>query len=87
VPRVLVKILNVDLLIEKYGFVHFSAGDLLRAESKNDTEDGMLVRNLLSYGKIVPVRITCSHIKKSMDEKGKVLLYKLGKYFHHRWLS
>ena len=49
---------------EKYKFVHFGAGDLLRAESKKDTEEGKLVKSIISQGKIVPVAITCRLIKK-----------------------
>lgn len=62
-----------DFVVEKYKFIHFGAGDLLREEAKKDTEEGDLVRNIMQEGKIVPVKITCALIKKKMDSHGKVL--------------
>ena len=69
-----------DKLVEKYKFIHFGAGDLLRAEAKKDTEEGKLVNSLISEGKIVPVKITCSLIKKAMDEKGKDKIFLIDGY-------
>jgi len=69
-----------DLLVKKYNFIHFGAGDLLRAESKKDTEDGKLISNLIKEGKIVPVKITCNLIKKAMDEKGKNKIFLIDGY-------
>ena len=69
-----------DKLIEKYKFVHFGAGDLLRAESKKDTEEGKLVNSIISQGKIVPVAITCRLIKKAMDENGKDKIFLIDGY-------
>lgn len=68
------------MLIEKYKFVHLGAGDLLRAEAKKDTEDGKLIESLISQGKIVPVRITCSLIKKEMEKLGKDKIYLIDGY-------
>ena len=69
-----------DKLVEKYKFIHFGAGDLLRAESKKDTEDGKLISSLISQGKIVPVKITCSLLKKAMDEAGKKNIFLIDGY-------
>ena len=69
-----------DKLVEKYKFIHFGAGDLLRAESKKDTEDGKLINSLISQGKIVPVKITCSLLKKAMDEAGKKNIFLIDGY-------
>ena len=69
-----------DKLVEKYKFVHFGAGDLLRAESKKDTEDGKLISSLISQGQIVPVKITCGLIKKAMDESGKDKIFLIDGY-------
>ena len=69
-----------DKLVEKYEFIHFGAGDLLRAESKKDTEDGKLINSLISQGKIVPVKITCSLLKKAMDEAGKKNIFLIDGY-------
>ena len=69
-----------DKLVEKYKFVHYGAGDLLRAESKKDTEDGKLINSIISQGKIVPVKITCGLIKKAMDESGKNNIFLIDGY-------
>ena len=69
-----------DKLVEKYKFIHFGAGDLLRAESKKDTEDGKLINSLISQGKIVPVKITCSLLKKAMDDAGKKNIFLIDGY-------
>ena len=69
-----------DKLVEKYKFIHFGAGDLLRAESKKNTEDGKLINSLISQGKIVPVKITCSLLKKAMDEAGKKNIFLIDGY-------
>ena len=45
---------------------------MLRAEAKTGSEDGKLIESLISQGKIVPVKITCSLIKKEMEKVGKV---------------
>ena len=44
------------LMVEKYGFVHLSAGDLLRAERDSGSKNGALIQGYISEGKIVPVR-------------------------------
>ena len=69
-----------DKLVEKYKFIHFGAGDLLRAEAKNDTENGKLINSIISQGKIVPVKITCSLLKKAMDESGKKNIFLIDGY-------
>ncbi len=69
-----------DKLIEKYKFIHLGAGDLLRAEAKKDTEDGKLINSIISQGKIVPVKITCSLLKKAMDESGKKNIFLIDGY-------
>ena len=69
-----------DKLVEKYKFIHLGAGDLLRAEAKKDTEDGKLVNSIISQGKIVPVKITCSLLKKAMDEAGKNNIFLIDGY-------
>ena len=69
-----------DKLVEKYKFIHFGAGDLLRAEAKKDTEYGKLINSIISHGKIVPVKITCGLIKKAMDSSGKDKIFLIDGY-------
>jgi len=59
-------------IVETYGFVHLSAGDLLREErTKPGSEYGELIENYIRDGKIVPVDITCSLLERAMQESGK----------------
>lgn len=59
-------------IVQNYGYVHLSAGDLLREERSNpNSEYGELIENYIKDGKIVPVEITCSLIEKAMQKSGK----------------
>ena len=69
-----------DKLKEKYNFIHFSTGDLLREEIKRNTEDGKLIKSLMTEGKYVPVKITCNLIKKAMDSYGKDKIFLIDGY-------
>jgi UMP-CMP kinase len=42
-------------LVEDFGFVHLSAGDLLRAERDSGSPDGEMITQFINEGKIVPV--------------------------------
>ncbi|ETE69902.1 UMP-CMP kinase [Ophiophagus hannah] len=56
-------------IVEKYGYTHLSAGDLLRDERKRPgSQYGELIENYIKDGKIVPVEITISLLKRAMDE-------------------
>lgn len=43
-----------DRMIEKYGFLHLSSGDLLRAEVASGSERGASLQDLMSKGLFVP---------------------------------
>ncbi|XP_017727544.1 PREDICTED: UMP-CMP kinase [Rhinopithecus bieti] len=54
---------------QKYGYTHLSAGELLRDERKNpDSQYGELIEKYIKEGKIVPVEITISLLKREMDQ-------------------
>jgi len=57
--------------IEKgIGFVHLSAGELLREERQRPgSEFGELIEGHMVGGTIVPVRITCSLLERAMAER------------------
>ena len=58
-------------LVNEHGFVHLSAGDLLRAEmARPESEYGKLIDDIIKEGKIVPVEITCNLIKNAMEAAG-----------------
>lgn len=57
------------LFVKTYGFVHLSAGDLLRQErARPDSEYGQLIETHIREGTIVPVEITCSLLERAMAE-------------------
>ena len=59
-------------LVKEFGVVHLSAGDLLRAERNSGSKDADLINNYIKEGKIVPVEITVSLIKRAMIEQMRV---------------
>lgn len=67
-----------ERLVNDYGFVHLSAGDLLRAEQKREgSEFGQLIADHIKEGKIVPQEITIALLrnamKQALDAQGKTL--------------
>ena len=60
------------LIESEFGFLHLSAGDLLREErARPNSEFGELIETCLKEGRIVPVEITCSLLKRAMEEAGQ----------------
>lgn len=61
-------------IVDKYGFVHLSAGDLLREErSRAGSEFGDLIETYIKNGQIVPVEVTCSLLENAMNKNMKEL--------------
>jgi len=62
-------------IVDKFGFVHLSAGDLLRAEIQSGSEYGELIKNMIKDGKIVPSEVTVRLLLKAMENsKGEKFL-------------
>lgn len=57
-----------EKLIQKYGFVHISTGDLFRWHTKNDTALGKRVKEIMNSGSLVPDEITISMLKEELDK-------------------
>lgn len=58
-------------IVKEFGFVHLSAGDLLREErNKEGSQFGELIEQTIRDGRIVPVEITCSLIEMAMKKSG-----------------
>ncbi|KAL4919373.1 adenylate kinase-domain-containing protein [Aspergillus aurantiobrunneus] len=56
-------------LVRDYGFVHLSAGDLLRAEQiRPESEYGELIKSYIREGKIVPMEITVALLSNAMAD-------------------
>ncbi|XP_059484943.1 UMP-CMP kinase [Neocloeon triangulifer] len=60
-----------EKIVDKFGFVHLSAGDLLREERNTPgSQYGALIEGHITGGTIVPVEITCSLLEKAMIKSG-----------------
>jgi adenylate kinase len=57
-----------EKLIEKYGFVHISTGDLFRWHTKNETDLGKKVKEIMNSGMLVPDEITIAMLKEEVDK-------------------
>jgi len=57
-----------QVLVEQFGFVHLSAGDLLRAEVRSGSPHGSMISNMIRQGKIVPAEITVGLLQQAMDK-------------------
>ena len=57
-----------NLINEKYGHSHISAGDLLRAERKKGGELGAMINEIIKEGKIVPSEITTTLLLNAIQE-------------------
>ncbi|KAG6548156.1 hypothetical protein Mapa_010206 [Marchantia paleacea] len=55
-------------IVDNYGFIHLSAGDLLRAEIKSGSPNGNMIQNMIEDGKIVPSEVTVKLLMKAMNE-------------------
>ena len=59
---------NCARLKEEFGFVHLSAGDLLRAEQKREgSAEAKLIAEYIKEGKIVPAEITITLLRRAME--------------------
>ncbi|KAI9914426.1 hypothetical protein PsorP6_007807 [Peronosclerospora sorghi] len=60
-------------LVEKFGFVHLSAGDLLREERESGSANGEMIDRMIKEGEIVPVQITLNLLQQAMVKSGRDL--------------
>lgn len=60
-----------ERLADEFGFVHLSAGDLLRAERDSGSPDGEMIESYIREGKIVPVEVTIRLLEKAMRASGR----------------
>lgn len=61
-------------LIEEYGLIHLSTGDIFRANIKGETELGTLAKQYIDKGELVPDHVTISmleaEVEKNPEAKG-----------------
>ncbi len=56
-----------EKLVEKYGLIHLSTGDLLREEIANRTPLGLEAKNFIDKGQLVPDEVVIGMIDSSLD--------------------
>jgi adenylate kinase len=56
-----------EFLIQRYGLVHLSTGDLLRAEIKAESELGLQAKDLMDRGELVADEIVIGMIRNKME--------------------
>lgn len=57
-----------ERLIDKYGLIHLSTGDLLRAEICNKTPLGIEAKNFIDNGQLVPDEVVIGIIDNSLEK-------------------
>ncbi|CAN7025644.1 unnamed protein product, partial [Brassica rapa subsp. trilocularis] len=57
-----------ELITQKYGLVHISAGDLLRAEIASGSENGRLAKEHMEKGQLVPNEIVVMMVKDRLSQ-------------------
>ena len=60
-----------DKLIEKYGLIHLSTGNLLRAEINNKTPLGVEAKNFMDKGQLVPDEVVIGMIDNQLENHPK----------------
>lgn len=61
-----------EKLVEKYGFIHLSTGNLLREEIANRTPLGLEAKNFLDKGQLVPDEVVIGMIDTSLEHHQQV---------------
>lgn len=56
-----------ERLIEKYGLMHLSTGNLLREEIQNQTELGLAAKRFMDQGQLVPDEVVIGMIRSAID--------------------
>jgi adenylate kinase len=56
-----------ERIVEKYGLIHLSTGNLLREEIASQTPLGLEAKNFIDKGKLVPDEIVIGMISSSLD--------------------
>merc|ERR1719495_24199 len=55
-----------EKIVEKYGFTHFSSGDLLRAEVASGSDKGKWLKDIMEKGELVDQEIVLELIKSNI---------------------
>ena len=55
-------------LVEKFGLVHLSTGDVFRYNIKHETELGKLAKSFIDKGNLVPDEVTIDMLKREVEK-------------------
>lgn len=58
-------------LLEKYELTHLSTGDIFRYNMKNDTELGVLAKEYIDKGELVPDEVTVGMVEDFLDRNSE----------------
>lgn len=59
-----------DIMTSKYGYLHYSTGDLLREFIKTQCEEAAKIRAFIAEGKLVPSEMLVEIVKKNIFKEG-----------------
>lgn len=57
-----------ERIIENFGLIHLSTGDVFRYNMKNDTELGKLAKSYIEKGQLVPDEVTINMLKAEVNK-------------------
>lgn len=60
---------QASFLVEEYGMLHISTGDIFRSNIKNETELGKKVKSYLDQGQLVPDQLTIDLVWDRLDQE------------------
>lgn len=58
-----------QMIVEEFGLVHVSTGDLLRAAVKEGSELGMKAKEAMEAGKLVPDEVVCGMVEERLNQE------------------
>lgn len=58
-------------IVNDFGYVHLSAGDLLREEMNSGSKHGEMISTMIKNGEIVPSVVTVNLLKTAIEKSGK----------------
>ena len=64
---------QAEKLIEKYGLVHLSTGDLFRLNLNNETSLGLEAKKYMNKGDLVPDQIVISMVEDKINKSSNVI--------------
>lgn len=62
---------NCSKIVDKFGYKHLSAGDLLREERQSGSELAEMINHYIKEGLIVPAEVTVGLLKTAMEKSGQ----------------